>query len=414
MSACGESALIIIPIQPSNITESTALFYKSIFSRWRGGREPALNHTTECLIGVWSGEYNQYGGDARYRKRYAMQMQITDVDPSSGLIRGTLYWPDIGESVTVLEGTVEGSVLTWRETRLQSRSASRGAPRVDREGIYRADFDVTGVIQGKWYPREARGCKDEGSFSLHNTKSTTQVINASNSDDEVEQVKERCRQVLPLAEATLGSEYAYPHLPLCVLDAVWSIGVRYAGVQNVIARYCAHYGIWNEAKTDAPSSLPQHSVAQLIDNIRTVGVESFAVDVVCNTQRTSPRSGILKAEAVYRFAQVLNRHGVQHLEDVPANGSHKELEAQIQRIPGQSSGVSLKYFFMLCGDSNLIKPDRMTRGFLSETLGRSIDEEEAQALLTEASRRLNREFPALTPRGLDHEVWKYQRSLAPA
>lgn len=48
---------------------------------------------------------------------------------------------------------------------------------------------------------------------------------------------------LPLATASLPDEYFYQSLPLCVIDAVWSIGVRYAGVRRVVDRYCEHSGL---------------------------------------------------------------------------------------------------------------------------------------------------------------------------
>lgn len=38
-------------------------------------------------------------------------------------------------------------------------------------------------------------------------------------------------------EYELPTEYNYCHLPLCVIDAVFSIGVRYQGVTNTISRF---------------------------------------------------------------------------------------------------------------------------------------------------------------------------------
>jgi hypothetical protein len=42
-----------------------------------------------------------------------------------------------------------------------------------------------------------------------------------------QRVAERCRQVLRLDRAELSEEYWYAHLPLCVIDAVFSIRVSY-------------------------------------------------------------------------------------------------------------------------------------------------------------------------------------------
>src|SRR5205085_11775930 len=49
-------------------------------------------------------------------------------------------------------------------------------------------------------------------------------------------------RVLPLATAALDAEYHYQSLPLCVIDAVFSIGVKYSGTRRVVARYCEFTG----------------------------------------------------------------------------------------------------------------------------------------------------------------------------
>lgn len=233
--------------------------------------------------------------------------------------------------------------------------------------------------------------------------------------DEVEKVVTRCKSVLKLETATLGSEYGYNCLPLCVIDAVWSIGVRYSGVQNVVSRYCAHFGL----KTDPLRE--QHGIKALVSAMQAQGVTWFAQEVFKNAQRTSTQNGILKADAVYRFASVLHRHDMNTVQDIPKISWYEDLKTEFRKpyarellaIPGQRSGISLTYFFMLTGSSGIMKPDRMVNGFLKETLMRDITDEDAQRLLSYASRRLNAEFPQMTPRRLDHEIWKYQSGRSP-
>jgi len=85
-------------------------------------------------------------------------------------------------------------------------------------------------------------------------------------------------------------------------------------------------------------------------------------------------------------------------------------EEAIKKIPGQKSGIGFKYFFMLAGSEDLIKPDRMILGFLKSALQRNdVKEEEAQPLLREATTRLRARYPVLTPRLLDNAIWNYQR-----
>lgn len=129
-----------------------------------------------------------------------------------------------------------------------------------------------------------------------------------------------------------------------------------------------------------------------------------------NRQRTSTRGGILKAEAVRRFAEALRHHGVQHLQDVPAAAENAALERSICTIPGQTSGISLQYFWMLAGSDDFIKPDRMVLRFLQAAIGSPVGAEQAQRLLREVATRLQSQYPELNPRVLDHEIWKHQRA----
>jgi hypothetical protein len=117
--------------------------------------------------------------------------------------------------------------------------------------------------------------------------------------DEAQRLADYCRRSLPLAGAALGAEFGYPSLALCVIDAVWSIGVRYEAVTNVIRRYCEYLG-----GTPKTTSTP---LSALTADMERRGIAFYADQVFQNRQRTSPRGGILKAEAVYRYAAVCAR-----------------------------------------------------------------------------------------------------------
>ena len=41
----------------------------------------------------------------------------------------------------------------------------------------------------------------------------------------------------------LPDVYYYKHLPLCVIDSIFSIGVKYEAVQNTLNRFCEHFKI---------------------------------------------------------------------------------------------------------------------------------------------------------------------------
>ena len=122
--------------------------------------------------------------------------------------------------------------------------------------------------------------------------------------DEIEILSARCKSELQLETAELGSEYGYHYLPLCVIDAVWSIGARYGGVRNVVSRYCSYFGLNDD------NYQGQHCVQDLYLAMQEKGFDWFAQEVFQNAQRTSVRNGILKSEAVNRFASVLHKHGM--------------------------------------------------------------------------------------------------------
>jgi hypothetical protein len=70
----------------------------------------------------------------------------------------------------------------------------------------------------------------------------------------------------------------------------------------------------------------------------------MADEVFQNRQRTSTRNGILKADAVFRVSNLLHHHQVEYLQDVHQILGEPRFEAAFQAIPGQTSGISLRYF----------------------------------------------------------------------
>lgn len=219
-------------------------------------------------------------------------------------------------------------------------------------------------------------------------------------------------QLLPLSTASLGDEYRYQSLSLCVIDAVFSLGIKYGTVQQVVARYCDHT---KQRRVRASEVLPptasQESITTFCDRPEQIDPASMADRIYRNHNLTSPRSGILKAEAVARFARCLQSYGVEYLQDVHHVADDAKFEKDVRDIRGQGSGLSLNYFWMLTGSDQFIKADRMVLGFLAEALARQVSAREALPLLRAACKRLAEQHPNLTPRLLDHEVWKHQRAV---
>jgi hypothetical protein len=232
------------------------------------------------------------------------------------------------------------------------------------------------------------------------------------ADSDAIAVADYAERVLPLATASLGDEYFYQSLPLCVIDAVFSIGVRYSGTKQVVERYC-DYTKQRRLRTarELPPICEQEAISGFCERPEQTDPVIMAAQVYGNRQRTSTKNGILKAEAVARFACTLRSHGVEFLQDVPRVADSARFEGNIRAIPGQASGISLQYFWMLAGSEQFIKPDRMVLRFLQAALSRSIAVREAGPLMRDACQQLASKYPALTPRLLDHEVWKHQRTV---
>ena len=220
-----------------------------------------------------------------------------------------------------------------------------------------------------------------------------------------------CEKSLAL-DGKLGCEYFYQSLPLCVIDAVFSIGVRYKSVQRVVRRYCDYFNLQQFRKegTALPPEENQLSVADFVDQMLRYGSEIFTQKIFNNRQRTSTRNGIRKSDAVQRFAEALQKHHVNYLQDVAKILSNPAFTSAITLIPGQRSGISLSYFFMLSGSDDLVKEDRWIFRFLERCLNRKVAQGEALQILVGACQKLKPNHPNLTPRLLDNLVWNYERS----
>ena len=175
-----------------------------------------------------------------------------------------------------------------------------------------------------------------------------------------------CRAHLDLAQAVLtDNAYYYYSLPLCVIDAVFSIGVRYSSTEATVLRFCESFKLPLSRGVEIPPREEQLSIQKFVEINLEYGTERMAADIYRNRQRTSTRGGILKAEAAALFAQVLANHGVNHFQDLNKVQGNSEFEAAIKEISGQHSGISMRYFYMLAGDEKDL-PILMTASKLSQ------------------------------------------------
>ena len=106
-----------------------------------------------------------------------------------------------------------------------------------------------------------------------------------------ERVAEAARSKLTLHDAALGEEHEYPSLPLCVIDAVFSIGVKYASTKKVPPRWAVAqappWPIYGRAAT------VEHSISDFLQVADRFTCDELATNIFENSQRTSSKNGIL-------------------------------------------------------------------------------------------------------------------------
>lgn len=230
---------------------------------------------------------------------------------------------------------------------------------------------------------------------------------APDGDGDVARLVAAILKQIDLGALALPEEYFYASLPLCVIDAVFSIGVTYASTQNTVARWCEAQGL---PRLRGPG-VAELTIGDFLRVLHTSSPEDLAMKVFGNRQRTSARSGILKAEAVTRFAEVLRRHGVERFGDTEDAGRNALIERDIRVIPGQGSGISFEYFLMLAGSDSYVKADRMICRFIGSVLGSGavVTPAQARPLLIATAKALRGHRADITPRLLDYGVWQFQQ-----
>lgn len=207
-------------------------------------------------------------------------------------------------------------------------------------------------------------------------------------------------------------ERRWVSLSLCIVDAVWSIGAHYDNVVVPLVRNLAkEYGVGQ------PTVPMSESVGA--DPLPLTRLSDLSVDELIrstNWQNTSTRGGIRKADAVLRHIHAFSAHGVTGLADaITLFGDEKRLAAvnkDLRAIPGEGAhAVRRDYLWMLVGQDDLIKPDRMVLRWFTKH-GVLIDPVGARdliaALVPAVGARLKRNVTAWE---IDHALWNAGRGM---
>jgi hypothetical protein len=161
-----------------------------------------------------------------------------------------------------------------------------------------------------------------------------------------------------------------------------------------------------------PFKNKEYTIDQFIKDMETFSsFDEAASKGFKNKQRTSSCNGILKAEACYLVAKVFKSHDINTLEDFRNYTNKPALDKDILKVRGQSSGIMLKYLYMLAGDSKEAKPDRhmanFIRGIYPHISMATKHHDEIKKIMKEAVSVLQTTYPNLTVRFLDYLIWEH-------
>ena len=180
-----------------------------------------------------------------------------------------------------------------------------------------------------------------------------------------------------------------------------STGITYSSVEKVVARYRTY-------RRDRGGDPSADGTAELLATFTEMDGPDGWAKKIGTRNRTSTRSGVLKAEAIRDAATVLDGIGLTTaaaFRDADT-ARRKEAESSWRAVTGQRSGITWRYLLMLAGVPG-VKPDRMICRFAEDTLEvrrRSVGTEFAYGIVTAAAKEMG-----MSATALDHAVWRFQR-----
>ena len=218
-----------------------------------------------------------------------------------------------------------------------------------------------------------------------------------------------CIQNLDFEEPDQFEDY-FSCVPLCAINAVYSINTKYVAVENAVQRFCNYFDIekGHTRRGQIPPKRNQKTVSEIYKLIKDIKPQTLASKIFENRQRTSPTNGILKSDASVRFIKTLKDFDVETFQDIRKVYNNAAFHNKIKEIPGQKSGISLRYFFMTTGTKNQIKPDRWIIRCIENATGLIVSTDEAFLIVENAVKILRQKgYPNLSERHLDNLMWNH-------
>lgn len=232
------------------------------------------------------------------------------------------------------------------------------------------------------------------------------------TNKDVMEVYDECLKVLNF-NLELGEEYSYNSLSLCILDSVFLANGSYSAAKNVVDRYCDHFNIRKVRVGDGlPSIESQEGINEFLAKTDAIEVEVLARDILKNRQVSMPGSEMLKIEVCLLFAQFLQIDGVNYFQDLHKLNRSEEFFKTAKLSFG--SDAILERFFMLAGDVNMVKIDRVVRDFVDNCVSKPVKNKftrnEYKEILMKVSNMLSKVNPSINPRKLNYCICYYMNN----
>jgi len=228
----------------------------------------------------------------------------------------------------------------------------------------------------------------------------------------------RVKAEIDLKNVKLRSNCYYASLPFAVIDSVFSVGVRYEVVINVVSNFGlrVRWPIYREYGSAYPNPGSEHSIDELLACFGNMLPLEAADKLFNNRGLSNPaaRNPTLKSGLVQQVARVLSSNGIQRFADLQNYHQLGALNDALRTLPSLSSGVVTSHLQMLCSSEYDVKPSRHLSSYIRTATaepGLLLNNEDIVDLVQAAAQTLSKELnlPSLTPRLLEYSIWKAQK-----
>lgn len=215
---------------------------------------------------------------------------------------------------------------------------------------------------------------------------------------------ERIAQDLGEDHSTWRVPRGYPGVACSVLDAIYSTGNHYSGVERLVSRYAALRG------ANSPQDLLDGPTELITTMEGAGGAEGFSELTNDRWRAWARNTAPQKSHVALQAARLLDDSGLTSREGVRqafrdrATRQSSEVSSAWKRLPGQRSGLTWHYFLMLNGLPG-VKADRMIRRYVtcSLDLPRTISATDASLLVEAAGNEIGVPYSTL-----DHAIWRFE------